>query len=151
MNFADAVRGTPEIAECLKKGLQALGANSNKVEVRVTRDLKGSVNIDGCLAKNYPNASRWDYVFGYKDRIYYVEVHQGKTSEVGNVIAKFNWLKQWREHSATSLESLKDRSSHHWVSTRGTAPIGKRSKYRRMLNQNGIHGPISILKVDAIS
>ena len=46
LNFADAVQGTPKIAECLKKGLQALGANSNKVEVRVTRDLKGSVDID---------------------------------------------------------------------------------------------------------
>ena len=56
LNFADAVQGTPEIAECLKKGLQALGANSNKIKVRVTRDLKGSVDIDSCLAKLYPNA-----------------------------------------------------------------------------------------------
>ena len=46
MNFADAVRSTPEIAECLKNGLQALGRNSRKIKVRVTRDLKGSVDID---------------------------------------------------------------------------------------------------------
>ena len=150
MNFADAVRSTPEIAECLKNGLQALGRNSRKIKVRVTRDLKGSVDIDACLARRYPNAPRWDYVFGYKNHVCYVEVHQGKTSEVENVIKKFNWLKQWRARSATSLEDLKDQSSHHWVSTQGTASIRQRSNLRRRLDQNGIRGPSSVLNVDTV-
>ena len=150
MNFADAVRSAPEIAECLKSGLQALGGNSTKIKVRVTRDLKGSVDIDACLARRYPNAPRWDYVFGYKNHVYYVEVHQGKASEVEKVIRKFNWLKQWRARSATSLEDLKDQSSHHWVSTQGTVSIRQRSNLRRRLDQNGIRGPSSVLNVDTV-
>lgn len=151
MNFADAVRRTPEIANCLKAGLQALGANSSKVKVRVIRDLKGSVDVDACLTRRYPNAPRWDYVFGYKEQVYYVEVHQGSVGEVENVIAKFNWLKQWRKNSAKNLEDLKDHSTHHWISTKGTASIGKRSRHRRMLDQNNIYGPYSSLNADAVS
>ena len=75
LNFVSAVESVPELTECLKAGLQALGANSSKVEVRSTRELAGSVDIDTCLKKYYPIESRWDYVFGYKDRIYYMEIH----------------------------------------------------------------------------
>ena len=148
MSFVDAVQRMPEIAECLKTGLQALGSNSSKVEVTSTRSLKGSVDIDTCLKRLYPSDPRWDYVFGYKDRVYYVEVHQGKTSEVEDVIAKFSWLKQWRKRSATSLENLKGRSTYHWISVKGTASIGKRSNHRRKLDQSGIRGPSSVLKAD---
>lgn len=151
MNFADAVQSTPEIAQCFKKGLQALGGDSSKIKVRSTRDLKGSVDIDTCLTSRYPNAPRWDSVFGYKNRVYYVEVHQGRTSEVGRIIRKFNWLKQWRVRSATSLEDMKDQSSHHWVSTQGTASIRQGSNLRRRLDQNGIHGPSSVLNVDTVT
>ena len=150
VNFADVVRSTPEIAECLKNGLQALGGNSRKIKGTSTHSLKGSVDIDTCLKRIYPNDPRWDYVFGYKDRVYYVEVHQGRVSEVENVIRKFNWLKQWRARSATNLEGMKDQSSYHWISTRGTDSIQKRSRHRRMLDQNGIYGPSSGLKPDTI-
>ena len=150
MSFVDAVQSTPEIAECLKTGLQALGSNNSKVEVTSTRSLKGSVDIDTCLKRLYPNDPRWDYVFGYKDRVYYVEVHQGKTSEVEDVVKKFNWLKRWRAHSAADLEDLKDRSTYHWISTKGTDTIRKRSRHRRMLDQNGIYGPSSGLKPDTV-
>ena len=150
MNFANAVQSTPEIACCLRKGLQALGAHSAKVKVHKTRDLKGSVDIDTCLERLYPNASRWDYVFGYKNHVYYVEVHQGKTSEVESVIKKFKWLEQWRSRSATNLENLKDQSSHHWISASGTASIRKGSSYQRKLDQNGILGPDSVLNADAV-
>ena len=56
MNFADAVRSIPELTECLKVGLQALGSNRHKIRVNSTRDLTGSVDIDACLARRYPNA-----------------------------------------------------------------------------------------------
>jgi len=148
VNFVDAVRSTPEIANGLKAGLQALGANSNKVKGYVPRDLKGSVDIDTCLKYLYPNDPRWDYVFGYKNNIYYVEVHQGKISEVESVIAKFNWLRRWCQ--GTKLEDLKDRSTYHWVSTKGTDTIRKGSRHRRRLDQNGIHGPSSGLRPDTI-
>lgn len=147
MSFVDAVRSASEIAECLRDGLQALGSNSRKIEVNSTRDLTGSVDIDSCVATSYPNDHRWDYVFGYKDRIYYVEVHSGTTGQVRVVIAKLNWLKQWRRRSATSLDASQHSSSYHWVSSGKTA-ITKNSKYSRMLVQHGISGPNSMLKAD---
>lgn len=60
MNFADAVQGVPELAECLRAGLQALGSNRRKISVDSTRNLTGSVDIDACLIGRYPNAPRWD-------------------------------------------------------------------------------------------
>ncbi len=152
MSFTNAVQGTPEIAGCLKAGLQALGANRSKVEVRETRELTGSVDIDTCLKKRYPTESRWDYVFGYKDRICYMEIHPaGSTGEVGRIVAKLGWLKQWRRHSAPSLEDLEYCSTYHWVSSGRTTSSVKRGKYQQILAQNGIRGPISVLKADDIS
>lgn len=152
MNFAEAVRDTPEIAECLKAGIQALGSNRHKIKVNATRSLTGSVDIDMCLAKRYPNAHRWDYVFGYKDRIYYVEVHQGRAGEMENVIAKLDWLRQWRKRSSKSLETLEHQSTYHWISTgRIDTAFAKNNRYRRLLYQKGIFGPDSVLSADIVS
>lgn len=151
MNFADAVQGVPELAECLRAGLQALGSNRRKISVDSTRNLTGSVDIDACLIGHYPNAPRWDYAFGYKDRVYYVEVHQGRTGEMANLIAKLDWLRQWRERSARNLEHLKHRSTYHWISTgRIDSAFAKNNRYRRILRQKSIFGPDSILNADAV-
>ena len=151
MNFAEAVQGTPELAECLRAGLQALGSNRRKISVDSTRNLTGSVDIDACLTRRYPNAPRWDYAFGYKDRVYYVEVHQGCTGEMANVIAKLDWLRQWRARSATNLEGLKHRSTYHWISTgRIDSAFAKNNRYRRILRQKSIFGPDPILNADVV-
>ena len=152
MSFPDAVQSVPELTECLKAGLQALGSNRHKIRVNSTRDLTGSVDIDACLARRYPNAPRWDYVFGYKDRVYYVEVHQGRPGEMKSVIAKLDWLRQWRKHSAKSLESLEHRRTYHWISTgRIDSAFAKNSRYRRILRQKSIFGPDPVLNADAVS
>ncbi len=148
MNFSEAVQQTQEIAACLKPGLQALGADSKKIKVTETTTLKGSVNIDTCLKKRYPNAPRWDYVFGYENRVYYVEVHQAKESEVRSIIAKFEWVRNWCK--ATPLEELQERSSYHWVSKKQTATFQHKSSYRRRLAQRGIYGPSSVLAPDRV-
>ena len=151
MNFTGAIQNTPEIAQCLKKGLRALGGNSNKVAVRETGHLKGSVDIDACLVNRYPNKPRWDYVFGYRDRVYYVEVHPAdNTRKVREVTAKLQWLKQWRKRSATNLEDLEGQSTYHWISTGKTASSVKRGRYLQMLAQNGIRGPDSMLDADSV-
>lgn len=151
MSFVDAVQRTPELTGCLKAGLQALGSNRRKIRVDATRTLTGSVDIDACLIRRYPNAPRWDYVFGYKDRVYYVEVHQGRTGEMENIIAKLDWLRQWRERSAQSLADLKHQSTYHWISTgKIDSAFGKNSRYRRILRQKSIFGPDPILNVDAV-
>ena len=151
MNFTEAVKSIPEIEKCLRKGLQALGTNSRKIKVSSTRDLAGSVDIDNCLKSHYPNESRWDYVFGYKERIYYVEVHPAdNTRKVGEITSKLEWLKHWLERSAKSLEDLEGQSTYHWISTGKTASSVKRGKYRQILAQNGIRGPDSVLNADSV-
>ncbi len=151
MSFTDAVQNTHEIAECLRHGLQALKRNSRKIEVPETPELKGSVDIDACVAERYPNDPRWDYVFGYKDRVYYIEIHPaGSAGEVKNIIAKLKWLKQWRKNVAKPLEDLKHHSTYHWISSGKTGSNVKRGKYRRTLAQNGIRGPDSMLRVDSV-
>lgn len=71
MNFIDAIRNVPEIVECLKNGLQALERqDTDRIKYNSSRDLKGSVYIDKYLERRYPNEPRWDYVFGYKDRVF---------------------------------------------------------------------------------
>ena len=152
MNFRDTVKSVPEIAGCLKNGLQALERqDKTKVKVNSSRELKGSVYIDKCLENLYPNAPRWDYGFGYKDQIYYVEVHPaGSTGEVKTVVAKLMWLKQWRKLSAKNLEDLESQSTYHWISTGKTAASVKRGKYLQILAQNGIRGPDSVLNTDTV-
>ena len=153
MSFTDAVLSIPEIAECLRNGLQALERqDKNRIKVNSPRDLKGSVYIDKCLEKLYPNEPRWDYVLGYREGIYYVEVHPAdNTRKVREIIAKLEWLKRWLRLSAKNLEDLPGKKTYHWISTGKTAASVKRGKYRQILAQNGIRGPVSILNVDSKS
>ena len=152
MNFINAIRNVSEIAECLKNGLQAFERQDRKkIKVNSSRDLKGSVYIDKCLERRYPNEHRWDYVFGYKDRIYYVEIHPAEnTRKVEEITTKLGWLKRWRERSAKSLGDLEGQSTYHWISTGKTASSVKRGKYRQILAQNGIRGPDSVLNADSV-
>ena len=152
MSFTEAIQSISEIAECLENGLQALERqDKSKIKVNSSRELKGSVYIDKCLEKRYPNASRWDYVFGYKDRVCYVEVHPAdNTRKVREVTAKLRWLKQWRRLSAQNLEDLEGQSTYHWISTGKTASSVKRGKYLQILAQNGIRGPDPVLNTDSV-
>ena len=77
MSFADVIQSIPEIAQCLKKGLQALGGNSNKIEVNARHgDLTGSVDIDTCLDKADIRMPLVGITYlAIKIRVYYVEIH----------------------------------------------------------------------------
>ena len=143
--FAKAVSDTVEISKCLKNGLKALGGNSSKVVVGEPRKLEGSVNIDDCLSKRYPSAARWDYVFGYKNKIYYVEVHKGKLSEVKKIVEKVKWLKDWRKRCAKNLDALGTSGPYYWVATGRIDQILPGSRYERMLANNQIEKPKSEL------
>lgn len=153
MNFTDAIRSISEIAQCLKNGLQALERqDKDRIQYNSSRDIKGSVYIDKCLEKRYPNEPRWDYVIGYKNRVFYVEVHPAdNTRKVREVLGKLEWLKNWLKHSAKKLGELEDGSTYHWISTGKTNSSIKRGKYRQILAQKGIRGPVSILNTDTIT
>ena len=88
---------------------------------------------------------------GYKDRIYYIEVHPAdNTGKVGEIIKKLQWLKQWRKLAAKNLEDLERQSTYHWISTGKTASSVKKGRYLKILAQNGIRGPASELNADAV-
>lgn len=145
MNFVSAIRNTKDVAGYLQNGLQALKKDSAKISVPSPRGLEGSVNIDECLKKKYPEEPRWDYVLGYQGRVYYVEVHPASTSEVEAVIAKLRWLKGWRK--TTALETLATQSTYHWIAS-GDVHITRHSKYERLLAENGLCMPQSRLSLE---
>ena len=88
--FRSAVIATVDIKHCYKSGLSGLSEHKTKVEVENTREIGGSVSIDDCTKQHYPEANRWDYVFGYKGEAYFMEVHPARTSEVSVVLKKFS-------------------------------------------------------------
>ena len=136
MNFIQAVKSTPKLAKGLKVGLKALGKDRKKVTVGNTRELKGSVNIEACLRTDYPDTPLWDYVFGYKNKIYYVEVHPadgGRT--VNEVKKKLQSLKDWRKKHAIALDNLKSSSEYYWINTNG---VNLRGRYAHLASQKGI-------------
>ena len=137
MNFIQAVKGTTKLAGGLKKGLQALERrHRKKIQVGDLHQLKGSVNIDDCLKQECPEDPRWDYVFGYKNKIYYVEVHRAKgVEDADSIKKKMQWLKDWRKKHATALDNLERSSEYHWVSTNRIKMIGR---YPKQLVENGI-------------
>ena len=142
--FREAVEATPEIAQCYEKGLGAI-KEKNIVKVQDTQKLQGSVFIDDCLhnVKKYSRQNLWDYVVGYKNHAFYIEVHGAKDSEVKTMKKKLQWVKDWRLQS----ESLsKIRSTYHWVLTRGDA-ITRRSRWFREVIEAGLY-PVKILDLD---
>ena len=66
-----------------------------------------------------------------------------------NIITKLDWLRQWRRYSAKPLEDLRELSTYHWISTGKIDTVfAKNNRYRRILRQNSIFGPVSMLNVD---
>jgi len=108
-------------------GLQALGANSNKIDPANTRKLDGSVDIDTCTEEKYPEKNRWDYAIGYDGKVYFVEVHPASTSEVRAVLQKLQWLKAWLQKEAPEIIKKKANSPYYWVQT-GSFQIPKNSR-----------------------
>lgn len=135
--FVCAVRSVEDIANGLCSGLRALGANSSVVEVDNTRKLNGSVDIDSCTRDKYPSAARWDYVVGYDNKAYFLEVHPANTSNVDEMIQKSLWLRQWLRRTARALENIKASEVLYWVPS-GRYAILPNSPQNRRLAQSKI-------------
>lgn len=131
--FRDAVAATDDLKGCFRKGLKALGAHSAKIDLANTRLCSGSVFIDGCLSSQYPDVSRWDYLFSYKGKIYFIEVHPAQSSEVDEMIKKLNWLKHWLNTKAPAINKLKatDTTPYYWVATSGVNLPAHTRQYRK--------------------
>ena len=104
--FKTAVKNTPEVASGYCTGLRAMGNYAAKVQVADTKQITGSVDIDGTIKDKYPDGIRWDYVVGYRQYAHFVEVHSAETSEVKAVLAKLEWLKNWLKTQAPELAKI---------------------------------------------
>lgn len=89
--FKSIVQAIPAIAGAYSEGLQALESkDAGKVKPQNPRKLSGSVYLDKCLKTTNPHDARWDYVIGYREKAYFVEVHPANTSNVDEVVKKKN-------------------------------------------------------------
>lgn len=144
-SFQKAVEATPDVATGYKAGLSALGTHASKISVASTSLIEGSVDIDSCTTAKYPNANRWDYVFAYHGKAYFIEVHSANTSEVRTVLSKLQWLKNWLHNHATEINKLKAKNSFYWIQSKGFA-IPKTSPQYRAASMAGLK-PIAKLKL----
>ena len=146
--FKQAVLATEDIKECYQVGLQGLRGNRNKIVLPNPSICGGSVEIDNCTLKKYPNDNRWDYVFDFKGEAFFMEVHSANTGEVSTVLKKFQWLIDWLHHHAPELNKLKpkNKSAFYWVQS-GGYNILKNSRQERAIIQKGLR-PVSRILLD---
>lgn len=136
--FKEAVECTPDIAGGYCMGLRAMGNNSKRVQIVDTELLRGSVDIDGMVKDKYPEEARWDYVIGYGQHAYFVEVHSAETSEVKMVLAKFGWLRNWLKTQAPELAKMKSSvNTFVWIPS-GRVNVLPGSPQAMRLNQSGL-------------
>lgn len=126
MTFKSAVEATPDLQGAWRAGLQALRRiDKQHVDAEDSRRLSGSVDLDSALAVKCPYAPRWDYAIGHRptnangEMVYWVEVHPASGAEVGVVLAKLAWLKQWLQESAPRLQAI--RKAFVWISSGKTS------------------------------
>ena len=133
--FRNAVEATADLKDGYRQGLKALGADTKKVTAGDTRELLGSVDIDSCTRKLYPEESRWDYAVGYNQQALFIEVHPACTSSVDEMIKKVQWLKTWLATNGRELEKIKRDERFYWVPS-GRMNILKLSPQYRRISQN---------------
>ncbi len=131
----NAIRATPDIAYAYMPGLKALGSHSKKIVL--SSACEGSADIDGAVAKKYPAANRWDYAFGYKGKIHFVEVHSANTGEVSTVLRKLQWLKDWLNEQAPEMNKHKGDPAFCWIQS-GNFNILQNSPQYRLAQQKKI-------------
>jgi hypothetical protein len=146
-SFEEAVKATPDVSSGYKKGLTALGKYSKMIQVSDNKSLEGSLDIDVCTEKLYPNHHRWDYAFAYKGEVFFVEVHSAHTKEVEVVMNKLQWLKDWLNHSAPEINNLKATSkpAFYWIQSNGCHILKNSPQYRRAITSKLF--PISKLEL----
>lgn len=115
-----AVERTPDVKGHYEEGLHAMGSDSKYVKVPDTTLLLGSLDIDDATKDIYPDENRWDYAIEYKGEVFFIEVHAASTSEVGVMVGKLEWLKNWLEGKAPLIGRLrsKNKNAYYWVFTK---------------------------------
>lgn len=134
--FKSIVQAIPAIAGAYREGLQALeNKDAGKVKPQNPRKLSGSVYLDKCLKTTNPHDARWDYVIGYREKAYFVEVHPANTSNVDEVVKKKKWLEVWLKTNALDLKAMMAGTSYYWIAS-GKVAILPNSPQARKIAKN---------------
>ena len=137
--FQTAVESVHDLVSAYRKGLKALdNAAASCMVVNNSRLVDGSVDIDTTLKRKYPKANRWDYVFSYNGKAYYVEVHPATDGQVKVMMAKKKWLIDWLQIEAQSLDAYPSASPRlYWIQS-GRNGLTKGSIEYRRAAQTGL-------------
>ncbi|MCS6996859.1 MAG: hypothetical protein NZ533_07905 [Casimicrobiaceae bacterium] len=140
MNLAACLR-SQGIDWAIRRGLQALGANSHRILlVRGARAMH-SVDLDSACKEAHPNEPRWDYGVEWRrhhyDEVAWIEVHPATSGEVEAFLLKLKWLKARLRDAAGPCDAIP--STFHWVATDAGVHID--SARLRKLNAAGIRKP----------
>lgn len=131
--FQKSVEATEDIAQGYCIGLQALKKkDSVAVYAKDNRKITGSVDIDKETKRLYPEASRWDYVVGYEDKAYFLEVHSANAGEVKTVIRKKEWLLLWLKNNAATLRAIKADGPYYWAPSGENTIIPTSPQFKKM-------------------
>lgn len=134
--FKSIVQAIPAIAGAYREGLQALESkDAGKVKPQNPRKLSGSVYLDKCLKTTNPHDARWDYVIGYREKAYFVEVHPANTSNVDEVVKKKKWLDVWLKTNALDLKAMMSGTGYYWIAS-GKVAILPNSPQARKIAKN---------------
>lgn len=134
--FKSIVQAIPAIAGAYREGLQALESKDvGKVKPQNPRKLSGSVYLDKCLKTTNPHDARWDYVIGYSEKAYFVEVHPANTSNVDEVVKKKKWLEVWLKTNALDLKAMMAGTGYYWIAS-GKVAILPNSPQARKIAKN---------------
>ena len=134
--FKSIVQAVPAIAGAYREGLQALESkDAGKVKPQNPRKLSSSVYLDKCLKTTNPHDARWDYVIGYREKAYFVEVHPANTSNVDEVVKKKKWLDVWLKTNALDLKAMMAGTSYYWIAS-GKVAILPNSPQARKIAKN---------------
>lgn len=134
--FKSIVQAIPAIAGAYREGLQALESkDAGKVKPQNPRKLSGSVYLDKCLETTNHHDARWDYVIGYSEKAYFVEVHPANTSNVEEVVKKKKWLEVWLKTNALDLKAMMAGTGYYWIAS-GKVAILPNSPQARKIAKN---------------
>lgn len=134
--FKSIVQAIPAIAGAYREGLQALESkDAGKVKPQNPCKLSGSVYLDKCLKTTNPHDARWDYVIGYREKAYFVEVHPANTSNVDEVVKKKKWLEVWLKTNALDLKAMMAGTGYYWIAS-GKVAILPNSPQARKIAKN---------------
>lgn len=112
----------PKLQDFYKKGLGAFESiDKSHIDVPDTRLIIGSIALDKAALNDMPADNRWDYAFDYEGKVFFIEVHPARASEIDTVINKVTGLRQWLTNIGANLLLLPPTNRvFYWVSSGNT-------------------------------